>query len=577
MQTISKHWSVTPQIPDEVTQALEGIHLPIVRQVMYSRGYTTYDTARHFLEAKSPEGCEPENLLGMQVAVLRVVRAIRDQELIAVYGDYDVDGVTATSVLVQILKELGGRVKEFIPKRDDGYGVNNEAIASLKEYGIQLIITVDCGIRSPVEAALACQLGMDMIITDHHEPSDVLPKAVAIINPKQPGDTYVNKDLAGVGLAYKLADALVRYLRRSGDPKAESTHPESYLDLVALGTVADLAPLTGENRSLVRDGLKLIRENPRPGIRSLIGVAGLHPERIDAGHIGFMLGPRLNAAGRLDTAMDAFTLLTTEEIGKAGLLAQHLDNQNRERQKLTKEIQELAEQKALKAGKEPLLLFAVDPDFIPGVIGLAASRLAEMYYRPAIVAQRGETYTRGSCRSISEFHITAALDQCADLLEHHGGHAAAAGFTVRNELLDQLVERLQGIAVRELANMDLRPTLHADGEVRFADIHRDNCPQLLSHLDWLQPTGYGNGPAVFVTRNVRVNRATPVGKDSSHLKLWVSDGEKSFDAIAFRQGHKYDPDLQAIDLMYTIERNDYNGQNSWQLVVRDMKPAGTPD
>jgi single-stranded-DNA-specific exonuclease len=303
----------------------------------------------------------------------------------------------------------------------------------------------------------------------------------------------------------------------------------------------------------------------------------MRPERINAGDIGFILGPRLNAAGRLDTALDAFTLLTTEEIGKAGLLAQHLDNQNRERQKLTKEIQELAEQIALKSGTNPMLLFAVDPDFVPGVIGLAASRLAEMYYRPAIVAQRGETYTRGSCRSISEFHITAALDRCADLLEHHGGHAAAAGFTVRNENLSQLVARLQAIAVHDLADLDPRPTLHADGEVHFADIHKDNNPQLLAHLDWLQPTGHDNGPAVFVTRNVRVNRATTVGKDASHLKLWVSDGDKSFDAIAFRQGHKYKPDMANIDLMYTIERNDYNGQNGWQLVVRDLKPAGTPD
>jgi single-stranded-DNA-specific exonuclease len=342
---------------------------------------------------------------------------------------------------------------------------------------------------------------------------------------------------------------------------------------VALGTVADLAPLSGENRALVRAGLQAMRQPRRQGLLSLIGVCGLKAGQVTATHIGFVLGPRLNAAGRLDSALAAYELLTTESVFEAGRLAQLLDGQNRERQKITREIQEHAEQLALANNPDALLLFAAHPDYNPGVVGLAASRLVDSYYRPAIVAQQGEEFTRGSCRSIPEFHITEALDQCAGLLERHGGHAAAAGFTVRNENLAMLAEQLQQIAAEQLGRLDLRPILHADAEVPLSELK----PDLLNYLDWLQPTGFGNRQAVFVTRDLKVSSCRTVGREAAHLKLSVTDGWITYDAIAFRQGHWKEQMPERVDLVYTFERNEFNGRISLQLNVKDLRPAGTID
>lgn len=302
---------------------------------------------------------------------------------------------------------------------------------------------------------------------------------------------------------------------------------------------------------------------------ALIGVSGLQPTRITATDLGFALGPRLNAAGRLDSALTALQLLTTSEVSEAARLAQMLDNQNRERQQITRDIQTKAEALALAAGGDNLLLFAAHPDFNPGVVGLAASRLVEIYYRPVIIAHQGSETTRGSCRSIPEFHITQALDRCADLLEHHGGHAAAAGFTVRNNRLPELIERLQVIAAETLSDLDLRPTLYADAEIALSDLR----PELLTYLDWLQPTGYGNRQAVFFTRGAHVTRFRAVGKDNAHLKMTLTDGRLTYDAIAFRQGHWFDHLPPNIDLMYTFEVNEFNGQAALQLNVRDLRPA----
>ncbi len=351
-------------------------------------------------------------MTGMQAAVERIQYALAHNEPIAIYGDYDVDGVTSTALLVDILNALGADVRGYIPNRfDEGYGLNNDALSALKDDGVGLVISVDCGIRSPDEALHARTVGLDLIITDHHHPSEgPLPPATAVINPKQPGDVYPDKDLAGVGIAYKLAEAL---LIEQGS--ADSVQLTRLLDLVALGTVADLAPLVGENRFLVRRGLRQMRETTRQGLFSLAAVAELNLPKVNATDIGFRLGPRLNAAGRLDEALAAYELLTTTDVFKAGQLAQQLDVQNRERQRITREMQAQAETLALADETDAFLLFAAHESFNAGVVGLAASRLTETYYRPAIVAHIDTDTTRGSCRSIPEFHITDALDQCADI------------------------------------------------------------------------------------------------------------------------------------------------------------------
>ena len=350
-------------------------------------------------------------------------------------------------------------------------------------------------------------------------------------------------------------------------------HLSSFLDLVALGTVADLAPLTGENRVLVRKGLQQMRETTRQGLFSLANVAGQDLKKANAQTIGFTLGPRLNASGRLDSALASFRLLTTTDIKEAGDLALKLNQQNLERQKLTKEIQVTAEALALDGQKDSLLLFAVHPEFNHGVVGLAASRLSETYYRPAIVGNYGEETTRCSCRSIPEFHITRALDECADLLVRHGGHAAAAGFTVRNENLDALVARLRSIATRELGGRDLRPSLSADAEVPLARLTFE----MLKQLEQLQPTGYGNPEPVFISRKVKVQSSRAVGAEGKHLKLSLTDGRVTVDAIGFRLGGLLPNLPPLVDVLYTFEVNEYNGRTSLQLSLKDIKPAGVPD
>ena len=562
--TQPKRWQIASPLTHAADSALQAFP-PILRQILFNRGYATDSEARAYLKAETPFDTSPWQMMGIAPTVERILHALDQDELIAIYGDYDVDGVTATALLVQTLRALGGKARGYIPHRfDEGYGLNNEALDSLKADDVKVVITVDCGIRSPDEAAHAKAIGLDLIISDHHQPAEgELPPALAVINPKQPGDVYPDKDLAGVGLAFKLSQALLE----KRQPSTDDLQVDDLLDLVALGTVADLAPLTGENRSLVRKGLRHIRRTKRQGLFSLAGMAELSLARTTATNIGFILGPRLNAAGRLESALAAFNLLITNDVKEAGDLSLKLNNQNRERQALTRQFQEQAEDIVRCEDPDGQLLFVVHPDFNTGVVGLVASRLVETYYRPAIVGQQSGETTRCSCRSIPEFHITQALDQCKDLLVRHGGHAAAAGFTVRNENLPALKERLKAIAIEQLGKQELRPTLFADAEVPLAAMK----PDLLRHLDYLQPTGYGNPEAAFVTRNLKVTSARTVGAEGRHLKMTVTDGYITHDAIAFRLGHLLEGLPSRLDLMYTFESNDYNERSYLQLNVRDIQ------
>lgn len=567
--TQTKRWIVPPLISPEADSALSAFPL-LLKQILYNRGYATDAEARAYLNAKPNFDTDPFQMTGMRAAVDRIQYAIQQQEPIAIYGDYDVDGVTSTALLVEAFQYLNANVRGYIPNRfEEGYGLNNNALDELKASGVKLVITVDCGIRSPNETLYANSLGLDLIISDHHHPAEGdLPAAFAVINPKQPGDIYPDKDLAGVGIAYKIAEALA-----SLSPSAFSL--DALLDLVALGTVADLAPLVGENRILVRKGLRQMKQTARQGLFSLAAVSEIKLEKVNAGNIGFSLGPRLNAAGRVKEALAAYELLITKDASRAGQLAQELNIQNRQRQNITKDMQARADEIAKKDDPDSFLLFAAQEDFNSGVIGLAASRLTETYYRPAIVASKGEEETRGSCRSIPEFHITDALDQCADLLVRHGGHAAAAGFTVKNENLSELVSRLKNIAAQQLSNVDLRPTVTADAEVSLVDFR----PELFEKaLKYLEPTGYGNPNAAFVARNVKVKNARTVGADAKHLKLSLEDAEGYIhDAIGFRLGDWKNKMPQRVDILFSYEPNEYNGKINYQLNLKDLKEAGAKD
>ena len=561
-----KHWNIPPIISPEADSALSKFP-PILRQILFNRGYPTDAEARAYLNAKPEFDTDPFQMTGMREAIDRIRTAIQNEEPIAIYGDYDVDGVTSTALLVETLTFLNANVQGYIPNRfEEGYGLNNNALDELKASGVKLVITVDCGIRSPNEALHARTLGLDLIISDHHHPAEGdLPPAFAVINPKQPGDKYPDKDLAGVGIAYKIAEAL--------NSNPQPINLDTLLDLVALGTVADLAPLVGENRILVRKGLRQMKQTTRQGLFSLAAVSDIKLDKVNAGNIGFSLGPRLNAAGRLKEALAAYELLITKDPARAGQLAQELNVQNRERQSITREMQVEAEAIALADDPNAYLLFAAREDFNSGVIGLAASRLSDTYYRPAIVASKGEEETRGSCRSIPEFHITDALDQCADLLVRHGGHAAAAGFTVRNENLSELVTRLKAIAADKLSNVDLKPTVTADAEVSLVDVR----PELFEKcLKYLEPTGYGNPNAVFMARNVKVKNARAIGADAKHLKLLLEDeGGYTHDAIGFRFGDWQKKMPPHVDILFTYEVNEYNGRIGYQLNLKDLKATGS--
>ena len=566
----NKRWVIQTPITPQARESLAAFP-PILQQILFNRGMGTDADARTFLRAQPNFNNDPFQLTGMQTAVDRIQSALLHNEPIAIYGDYDVDGVTATALMVEALQKLGADVRGYIPNRfDEGYGLNKDALDSLKAEGVKLVITVDCGIRSPDEALHAQTIGLDLIISDHHHPDgDSLPPALAVINPKQHGDLYPDKDLAGVGIAYKIAEALFKV-----QPSTNGFQLSDVLDLVALGTVADLAPLVGENRVLVRKGLRQIRETKRQGLFSLANVADMKIGKITAGNIGFMLGPRLNASGRLESALASLELLTTADFMRAGQLAQQLDVQNRQRQSITRTMQQQAEEIALSQDPEAFLLFAAHAEFNPGVVGLAASRLTEVYYRPAVVAAQGPDETRGSCRSIPEFHITDALDQCKDLLVRHGGHAAAAGFTVKNENLPELVARLKSVAKDQLSGKDLRQTLSADMEVSLPEINFE----VLKHLSYLEPTGYGNPDAVFVSRDVKVRASRAVGSEGKHLKLTLEDKYGTyFDSIGFRLGHLQSSLPLRVDVMYTLEANEWNGRTTLQLNLKDVKTVGIPD
>lgn len=565
---VKKIWRVSPLISAEARTALRRWQdEPVIQQLFFNRGLTTEAEAMAFVQRSQLVAGDVMLLPDMPAAVERIVAAIERHERVVIYGDYDVDGVTATALLVLHLQQYAADVHPYIPRRDlEGYGLNNPALDEIAADGTKLVISVDCGVRSLAEADRARELGMDLIITDHHSVGETLPAAIAVINPKRPDHAYPERNLSGVGLAYKLAQALQQRLPLA----ASATQCESLLDLVALGSVADLAPLSGENRSLVWRGLQRISQHQRAGIAALLVAARRRGSAVDAGTIAFQLGPRLNAAGRLDTALDAYQLLVTTDVAEAERLAQALESLNRDRQQQTIEITQRALQQALAGGAEELILFAVDESFNSGIVGLAAARVQEQAYRPVLVAQREPDQIRGSARSIAEFHITEALDGCAELLVRYGGHAVAAGFTLLPHNWDAFVQRMRAIAQSKLGGLTLRPQLRVDAEVSVADL----TPRLARQMEFFEPTGFGNPAPVFAARNVSVASVRRMGTDGQHLKLQLRHaGSATVEAVAFGEGAAADTMPQQIDVAFNLELNEWQGRRSVQLRLRDWQPA----
>jgi single-stranded-DNA-specific exonuclease len=569
LAALQKRWEVLPPPPAEHLARFPDLPTLIV-QLLYNRQIRTRDEVAAFLSRTVAQD-NPFRLKGMNAAVTRLRQAIRNAEAVAIYGDYDVDGVTATALLVLTLRALGSaHVVPYIPNRlDEGYGLNKPALTQLAEQGVRVVVTVDCGVRSVDEVVHAGRLGLDLIITDHHALGAELPPALAVIDARREDDAYPFKHLAGVGLAFKLAQALLRAEQQvPASETAALPQEEDLLDLVALGTVADLAPLIGENRALVSRGIEKLNEARRPGIAAMLSEAGLEPGQVDAGKIGFVLGPRLNAAGRLDDAIASYRLLTTPSLDKASELAQQLGEQNRLRQQLLNEMVQRAREEVEAQGDAPLYVLA-SSKYLPGIAGLVASRVTEEFHRPTLVIALDDVESRGSARSIQAFHITRALDKCHELLVHHGGHAAAAGFTIRNEHVDALRERLSDIARQELNEEDLVPRVKIDMALAINGASWEH----LALIEDLHPFGIGNPRPTFVAYDVQVRHSRPIGKDGASLMMKLSDGVAVWDAFAFRQSIRPEQVGERIDVVYTMESDVWNGQRRMRLVVKDMRPA----
>jgi single-stranded-DNA-specific exonuclease len=505
----------------------------------------------------------------MSEAVERIAFAISNHEQIVVYGDFDADGVTSTSLLTIALRHFGATVEPYVPNRvSEGYGLNATAVQEIARRGATLLITVDCGISGRGEVAEARRAGLDVIVTDHHHLPEDLPEALACINPKQaaPGcDCY--QDLAGVGVAYQLVRALVMKLG-----KPPTLRNLDLLGLVAIGTVADVVPLRGANRSLVTQGMAAIQRHSLPGLRALLEFAHVDMRSVDAERIGFAIGPRLNAAGRVDDASTAYRLLMTENVIEARDLAQKIEAQNRRRQAIMNSVVEQARERARRLGDDVKLIVLHDAGWPSGVVGLVAGRLAEEFGRPTIILEEGAEESRGSARSGSQFNMIAALTEMKHLLVKFGGHEAAAGFTIKTDRIGELATGLNRIASDQTNGAHSHPVVRADAELSMAEVN----DRTFDSLGRMAPFGAGNAAPLFLARGLRVIDAVALS-DGSHLKLYLADaegaGHSPVEAMVWRAGHLYETLRHngRVDILFNIERRDWKGHVHLQLKVKDLR------
>lgn len=557
-------WLIADNAPVEHIQRCPDIH-PIIAAMMYHRGIENSADINAFLNPEyTRDQHDPYLFADMRSAVERIQRAIDQKEKIIVHGDYDADGVCGSAVLYLTLKTLGAQVEVYLPHRDtEGYGLNMNTVHTLHAEGAQLIITVDCGISNAPEVEKAVALGMDVIVTDHHSEPPVLPlAALAILNPKVSTETYPYKYLAGVGVAFKLSQALLRVYQ------LPESHEKWLLDLVAISTITDCVPLTGENRLFEKYGLIVLRKNRRVGLRQWFALMGIDPQTIDVGTLGFRLGPHINAAGRLHHANMAFEMVIEEDEKKATEYAVRLKDTNSSRQKLSeamaKEAMAQAEQQ-----KHDHCIVAIGSDWPVGLVGLVAGRVASEYQRPTFVISQSEGKIMGSGRSIEQFHLVEALQSMPELFEKYGGHPQACGFTIVHETaLQQFTLRMKERAHSLLEGVDLRKTLHIEASLRLSDVDWS----LLDLLRQCEPYGEGNPEPVFAFSGVTVDQYARIGKNNEHLRLSVAQGGIIRKCIAFGYG-SYADELHVgrqIDIACTLGVNEWNGHRDIQLQIKDI-------
>lgn len=553
---------------EAVRHAAQTNNVPlIISNILLNRNIAPSDFSAFLMKSKK-DIINPMDMLGMDKAAERIRTAIEAKEKIVVYGDYDVDGITSTALLYEFLKSSGADAAYYIPdRRDEGYGINIMAVNKFIKEGVKLLITVDCGITAIGETEFAKLQGMEVIITDHHTCKERIPTAaVAVVNPKQEDDGYGFDGLAGVGVAFKLVLALAMKLNKNTGEVFQK-----YVDLAAIGTIADVVPLVGENRVIVDKGLKVLENPTRPGIRALLEVAGVASKKINAGTIAFSLAPRMNAAGRLSTAVTAVELLLTNDEVRAKEIATELDSENRERQ--------ITEQDILREASE---MIAKDPNFSKkrvivlakegwhnGVIGIVASRLVEAYYKPAILISIENGVGKGSGRSISGFNLFDALSECDEFLADFGGHSAAAGLSINEGNIEKFTAKMNDYANSAIADSDMVPVVKIDCMLSGQNLTVPMAKALMA----LEPYGMGNEKPVFAVKDARVVSAMAIGADSKHLRMQIEKDGIRVGCIGFGLG-EYARMLQAGDcvhLAFRLDINVYQGNENLQLVINDIK------
>lgn len=568
-----KKWKLYEPVPDLQAFAREIGRDTTVAALLWHRGIRTRDAAELFLHPERLPFADPFAMRDMDKAVARIQKALAQGEHITVYGDYDVDGMTATSLLTRTLRKFGAKVDFYIPDRmTEGYGLNRRALEEIAEQS-DLLITVDCGIASVADVAAVQGAGkLDIIITDHHLPGSELPPACAVLNPHRADCPYPDKDLAGVGVAFKLCQALAA--ARSGKLWDGQSAFTDDLELVALGTVADIVPLRGENRRIVKQGMARMEATALPGVAALVEVVGLKDKKITAGHLGFLLAPRLNAAGRIESARTGVALLTAEDRAQADKLALELDLLNTERREIESTICKTAEQKleSLDMAEEKAIVVA-GKGWNPGVIGIAASRLVDKFYKPTIVLSMQEDgICRGSCRSIEGLNMYEALSACKEHLLQFGGHAMAAGLSLREEELPAFRAAFAAYAGAHLSEEDYEPKVSVEFEMMPEELTLD----LVEELSLLEPYGMGNPKPYFGCRNVRGREAMAIGREQNHLRFKLGTEEAPVTSLMWNRADLAAAvNREALDVVYAPAINEWNGRRSLQCMVEDLSPAAS--
>lgn len=572
---------VLPQLDEQEARRLArqcGLEPPAAR-VLSARGLRTPQEVERFLHPKLSHLEDPFRMLGMEAAAARLLDAVRRRERVLLYGDYDVDGVAGVVILLHMLEVLGLTADYHVPDRlREGYGMQASVVERAAREGCTLILSVDTGIRAFDAVEAARRAGIDVILTDHHLPDAELPPATAILNPNQPGCSYPNKNLCGAGVAFKLAQALMELDRWT--PERIVRFSDSFLIMVAVATVADVVPLTGENRVIVKRGLEGISRTRNPGLRALLEASGLKPgQPLTSFDLGFRIAPRINAAGRMDHAREVIELFLTRDEERARLIAARLEELNAERQRtgeaIVREILERYGEEGPPPDKAGLVFYS--PDWHRGVVGIVANRVAELYHRPVIVLGRDDStgMAQGSGRSIPGFHLLSALEQMADMFEKFGGHRQAVGVTLEEERVAELEERFNQLARAWLTEEDLLPELHLDADLRLEELNDKAAAEVLA----LAPFGCGNRQPVFFLRGAEVRQAEGFGRSGEHVRarLW-QDGRLLF-VRAWRASARLGElrDGARIDAAITIDDDPWSAQRGfapWSATLRDWRPAG---